>query len=55
MIGRILSLNMIKSKRGWMVLAALVLVIICVQVYFIGSKVLQRRRHRRALEDVKKL
>jgi hypothetical protein len=55
MMGRILSLNMIKSKRGWMVLAALVLVVSCVQVFFIGSAVLQKRRHLRALEDVKKL
>mmetsp|Transcript_21119 Transcript_21119/g.59045 ORF Transcript_21119/g.59045 Transcript_21119/m.59045 type:complete len:117 (-) Transcript_21119:315-665(-) len=55
LIGRILSFNMIKSKRGWMILAAVALVVICIQVYFIGSAVLQKRRHLRALEDVKKL
>ena len=55
MAGRVLTLNMIKTKQGWMAFAALALLAICAQLYFIGSAVLHKRRHLRALEDVKKL
>jgi len=55
MVGRILSLNTIKSKRGWMGLATLVLALIFAQLYFIALAVVRKRRHLRALEQVKKL
>ena len=55
MAGRMLTLNTIKTKRGWMIVAAFGLCLFMVQLYFIGTAVLQKRRHLRALDDVKKM
>merc|ERR1712228_256651 len=53
MIGRILTFNVIKTKQGWMAAAVIVICLVAVQLHVIGSKVLHKRRHLRALEDVK--
>jgi len=53
--GRVITLNTIKTKKGWLMVAALCLGLFMVQLYFIGSAVLQKRRHLRALDDVKKM
>ena len=55
MTGRLLTLNMIQTKRGWMIAGSGLVLVLLVQLYFIGCKVLQKRRHLRALEEVKKL
>ena len=52
---RVLTLNTIKTKRGWMLVAVCLLALFVVQLYFIGTAVLQKRRHLRALDDVKKM
>ena len=55
MIGRVLTLNAIKTKEGWMSAAVIGLVLFIIQLYYVGSAVLHKRRHLRALENVKKL
>lgn len=53
--GRVLTFNVIKTKQGWMVAAFIVICLVALQLHVIGSKVLHKRRHLRALEDVKKM
>ena len=53
--GRVLTLNQIQTKRGWMRAGGLLVFVLVVQLYFIASKVMQKRRHLRALEQVKKM
>uniref|UniRef100_A0A7S4BJE8 Translocon-associated protein subunit beta n=2 Tax=Chrysotila carterae TaxID=13221 RepID=A0A7S4BJE8_CHRCT len=55
LVGRVLTLNVIQTKSGWTVAAVLALIAIGAQLYFVGSTVMQKRRHLRALEDIKKL
>jgi len=53
LIGRVVTLNNIKTKEGWMIAGGLIIVVLLAQLYFVGSSVLHRRRHLRALEEVK--
>uniref|UniRef100_A0A7S0J731 Translocon-associated protein subunit beta n=1 Tax=Calcidiscus leptoporus TaxID=127549 RepID=A0A7S0J731_9EUKA len=53
--GRIATFNIIKTKQGWMVAAFIGICLVAVQLHFVGSKVLHKRRHLRALEDVKNM
>lgn len=55
MIGRVLTLNIVQTKRAWMLCLGFVLVIICLQLMYIFKAVLHKRRHLRALDDVKKM
>jgi len=55
MIGRVVTLNNVKTKQGWMYAAGVLVAFLVLKVYMIASKVLQKRRHLRALEDVKKM
>merc|ERR1712083_228196 len=52
-VGRVLTFNVIKTKKGWMIVLAIAMCLFGVQLHFIGSAVLHKRRHLRALEDVK--
>ena len=55
MLGRLLTFNTIKTKKGWMWAGGLLVVFLLAQLYYIGSAILQKRRHLRAVEDLKKL
>lgn len=50
-----ITLNNIKTKQGWMFAGGMIIFLLVVQLYFVSSTVLQRRRHLRALEDVKNM
>ena len=52
---RVVTLNNVKTKQGWMYAAGVLVAFLVLKVYMIASKVLQKRRHLRALEDVKKM
>ena len=54
-VGRLITFNTIKTKQGWMTAGGVVIALLVVQLYFVGSTVLQKRRHLRALEDVKNM
>ena len=54
-LGQYLTFNTIKTKKGWMLFLGLVALFALVQLYYIGSAILQKRRHLRALDDVKKM
>ena len=54
-VGRIATLNIIKTKRGWMVVAGIALVLFLLQFKRWGTKFLQARRHTRALKSTKKM
>jgi len=54
-LGRFVTFNVIKTKSGWIYAGGFVIFLCGVQLYFIGKAVLHKRRHLRALEDVKKL
>ena len=49
----IVTLNNIKTKEGWMIAGGFIIFALLVQLYFVGSTVLQKRRHLRALDEVK--
>ena len=55
LLGRILTLNMIQTKEGWTMAGGAILLILLAQLLLISKAVLQKRRHLRALEDVKKM
>ena len=54
-VGRLITFNTIKTKQGWIWAGGVLAVFALIQMYYIGSAILQKRRHLRALEDVKKL
>merc|ERR1719478_160887 len=55
LVGRVMTLNMIQSKEGWTMAGGAILLILLAQLLLISKAVLQKRRHLRALEDVKKM
>ena len=54
-IGAMLTLNVIQTKQGWITAGGIVLLLLFVQLVLVAKAVLQKRRHLRALEDVKKM
>ena len=52
---RIITFNTIKTKKGWMWAGGAVVVFGLIQLYYIVSAIMQKRRHMRALDDVKKM
>ncbi|KAL1525473.1 hypothetical protein AB1Y20_020330 [Prymnesium parvum] len=54
-VGRVITLNNVKTKEGWMFAGGIIIFLLVVQLYFVASSVLQKRRHLRALEDVKNM
>jgi hypothetical protein len=50
-----MTLNMIQSKEAWTMAGGAILLILLAQLLLISKAVLQKRRHLRALEDVKKM
>jgi len=54
-VGRVLTLNMIQTREGWMRAGMVLLGFLLLQVYFIAKAVMHKRRHLRALDDVKKM
>ena len=55
LIGRVVTLNMVQTKKGWMYAGTVLVLFLLVQLFFIGKAVLHKRRHLRALDEVKKL
>ena len=55
LVGRVMTLNMIQSKEAWTMAGGAILLILLAQLLLISKAVLQKRRHLRALEDVKKM
>mmetsp|Transcript_45327 Transcript_45327/g.90495 ORF Transcript_45327/g.90495 Transcript_45327/m.90495 type:complete len:93 (-) Transcript_45327:226-504(-) len=55
MIGRVLTLNTVQTKKGWMTIGAILVGLLLIQLVYVGKAVLQKRRHLRALDDVKKM
>jgi len=54
-VGRVVTLNNIKTKQGWMIAGGVIIALLLVQLYFVLSAVLQKRRHVLALEEVTKM
>jgi len=52
-IGRIITLNNIKTKEGWMVAGGVIIFVLLGQLYSTGLKVHRKRQQMRALEEVK--
>ena len=55
LLGRIVTLNMIQTKEGWSIAGGGLLAVLFLQLVMISKAVLQKRRHVRALEEVKKM
>ena len=55
MVGRVVTLNQIRTKEGWTYAGAVILAILLLQLVLISRAVLQKRRHLRALDEVKKM
>lgn len=55
MFGRVVTFNTVQTKKGWMQVGAMLVVVLLIQLYLIAKAVLHKRRHLRALDDVKKM
>jgi hypothetical protein len=55
MIGRLVTFNTIKTKKGWVWAGGFAALFGIMQTYYIGSAIMQKRRRIKALEDVKKM
>jgi len=53
-IGRVATLNIVQTKKGWMYASSLLVFFLVIQLFFIAKAVLQKRRHLRALDDLTK-
>ena len=53
-IGRVVTLNVLQTKKGWMYASSLLVIFVLAQVFYIAKKVLKQRRHLRALDDLTK-
>jgi len=54
MFGRLLTFNMIKTKKGWMYAGGALAAILIVQLFFIVKAMMARRRHMKALTELSK-
>ena len=55
MVGRLVTFNTIKTKKGWVWAGGFAALFGVMQTYYIGSAIMQKRRRIKALEDVKKM
>jgi hypothetical protein len=55
LLGRIVTLNIMQTKEGWKSVGAVGIGLLILQLLYIAKAVLQKRRHLRALEEVKKM
>jgi len=55
LLGRIVTLNIMQTKDGWMRVGAVGIGLLVLQLLYIAKAVMQKRRHLRALEEVKKM
>jgi len=55
LLGRFVTFNALKTKSGWKQAGGVLLALLALQVIMIGQAVLQKRRHLRALDEVKKM
>jgi len=55
MVGRVVTLNMIQTKQGWTLAGSGVVCVVLLQLMLLAKAVMQKRRHLRALEEVKKM
>ena len=53
-IGAMLTLNVVQTKQGWMTVGAIGVLYLVMQMYLVTSKILQKRRRLRALDQAKK-
>jgi hypothetical protein len=54
MVGRVVTLNTVQTKKGWMTIGGLLVVVLLIQLVSVAKAVLQKRRHLRALDELKK-
>ena len=52
--GRVITLNTVQTKKGWMYASSGVVLFLLVQLFRIAKQVLKQRRHLRALDDLTK-
>jgi len=53
-VGRILTLNNVKTKTGWMYVGGFLVLLLMLQLYQVAKSVIRKRRYVRTLEEVKK-
>ena len=54
-VGRIVTLNVIQTREGWKNAALGLVGLLALQLFIVAKAVLQKRRHLRALDEVKKM
>ena len=54
-MGRVLTLNTVQTKQGWITIGGLLVLVLLLQLISVAKAVLHKRRHLRALDDVKKM
>ena len=52
--GRVITLNTVQTKKGWMYASSGVVLFLLIQLFRIAKQVLKQRRHLRALDDLTK-
>merc|ERR1719201_2403438 len=53
--GRIITFNIIQTKQGWTVAGSVLFSALLLRLVLLGKSVMQKRRHLRALDEVKKM
>merc|ERR1719231_895494 len=48
MVGRVVTLNTVQTKKGWMTIGGLIVCVLFIQLVSVAKAVLQKRRHLRA-------
>ena len=54
-IGSVVSLNQIHTKKGWTQFGLVIVGLLLLKLFSVAKAVLHKRRHLRALDDVKKM
>ena len=54
-LGKVVTLNVVQTKEGWKQAGTVLLALLALQLIIVGKAVLQKRRHLRALDEVKKM
>jgi len=54
-LGRLVTLNVIQTKEGWTYAGGILLAGVVLQLLLVGKAVMDKRRHLRALDEVKKM
>ena len=55
LVGQVVTLNTVQTKDGWKKVGTGLLALLALQLIIVGKAVLQKRRHLRALDEVKKM